>query len=301
MQILQLGSKLTSFEKLCTSNRGVRVDEATTFVYNVDSKYKNDFNEVYMMLFNYERIRRLNDLEFDVYNCITHLDAKVLSMKIRELAKASHVSTTVVLNFCKKMDCDGWTAFKIKYKEEVQRVKASPESNVLITQHIMDCLQMYTQDLKRQAQLDEVVNLIYQMRRVIFVGAGSSGILAKYAALYFTNMTKTAYHIDAPYYPIPDEDYRDTVVVALSVSGETESVIQRLNRFKTLHATLVSITNTGENTLSKLSDIALSYLAPPEEFYVTEKFDKIHVTATTQIPVLYMIELMAKKFYQKKL
>jgi DNA-binding MurR/RpiR family transcriptional regulator len=257
------------------------------------------FNEVPMMLFNYERIKRLNDLEFNVYNCIVTLDSKVLGMKIRDLAIASHVSTTVVLNFCKKMDCEGWTAFKIKYKEELQKNKAY-ESNEPITQQLIEHLQMYAQDTQKQDQLNKIVNLIYHSRRVIFIGAGPSGILAKYAALHFTTMEKTAQHIDSPYYPISEDDYHDTIVIALSVSGETKSVIQRLTRFKSLNATLVSITNTDENTMSKLSDLSLSYFVPQEEFYISEKLDEIHVTATTQIPVMYIIELMAKKFRKKK-
>ena len=251
------------------------------------------------MLFSYERIKRLNDLEFNVYNCITDLDSRVLKMKIRELAEASHVSTTVVLNFCRKMDCEGWVVFKIKYKEELQQSKVS-KSNQLASKQISDYFQMYAQDLKKQNQLDEVVNLIYHARSVIFIGAGPSGILAKYASLYFTTMGKTTQYIDTPYYPIPSEDYHDTVAIALSTSGETKSVIQRLNRFKTLGATLVSITNTGENTLAKLSDISISYSIPQEEFYVSETLAEIHITATTQIPTMYIIELMAKNFHEKK-
>lgn len=251
------------------------------------------------MLFSYERIQRLNDLEFDVYNSIVKLSSKILTMKIRDLAETSHVSTTVVLNFCKKMDCDGWTSFKVRYKEELQQAKAS-QSNELLTNQVMDYLQMYVQDAQKQAQLDEVVDLILGARRVIFVGAGTSGILAKYAAVYFTSMSKTAQHIDSPYYSIPDEDYSDTVVFGLSASGETETVIWRLNRFKELHAVLVCITNNGNNTLSKLSDISMTYSVPHEEFYVSEQLTEIHVTATTSIPVMYMIELMAKKMRQKK-
>ena len=80
------------------------------------------------------------------------------------------------------MDCEGWTAFKIKYKEELQQSRAS-ESNELVTKQIMDYLQMYAQDGEKQDQLDKVVDLIYHARRIIFIGAGPSGILAKYAAL----------------------------------------------------------------------------------------------------------------------
>jgi len=251
------------------------------------------------MLFSYERIQRLNDLEFDVYNCILRLNAKVLTMKIRDLAQASHVSTTVILNFCRKMDCDGWIAFKVKYKEELQQEKGAKASE-FTTDEVINYLQMYAKNLIEQDKLDKVVDLIYQMHRVIFIGAGSSGILAKYAAIYFTTLAKTAQHIDSPYYPIPEMDYSDTVVIALSVSGETKSVIQRLNRFKILNATLISITNAKASTMAKLSDISLFYSVPQEDFYVSEASAQIHVTATTGIPAMYMIELMAKKFYQRK-
>lgn len=248
------------------------------------------------MLFTYERVQRLNDLEFDVYSTILTLGDKVLNMKIRALAEEAHVSTTVILNFCKKVDCKGWTAFKTKYEEYLIENQKSVMS---ITAPIVDYFEMFDHDEEKLEKLNKVVDLICKSRKVIFIGAGTSGVLAKYGALYLSSMGKASQYIDSPYYSIPQEDYKGTIVIALSVSGETKSVISRLSRFKALNAALISFTNTENNTISKMADIPMTYYVPKEEFDIVEAIDQIHVTMTTQIPVLHLIETISKKVYQE--
>jgi DNA-binding MurR/RpiR family transcriptional regulator len=248
------------------------------------------------VLFTYEKIKRFNDLEFEVYNQIIELDKKVLDLKIRQLAELCHVSTTVILNFCKKLDCDGWTVFKMKYKECLE--ENQPNHSTKRTP-IQDFLHLYETDTDKQNQMNYAIELIEKAARVTFIGAGPSGVLAKYGSSYLANIGKSTHYIDTPYYPIPKEDYSQTVVLALSVSGETLSVIQRLTRFKELGATVISIVNTSENTIAKMSDLCLSYYVEQEEFYISEKTSEFHVNMTTQIPVMYIIEeivhqLMAK-------
>lgn len=248
------------------------------------------------MLFTYERVQRLNDLEFDVYSTILTLGEKVLTMKIRTLAEEAHVSTTVILNFCRKVDCKGWTAFKTKFEGYL---RDNQKQIVTISQPITDYFEMFEQDKEKQNTVDTIVASICGSRKVIFVGAGTSGVLAKYAALYLSSMGKPAQYIDSPYYSIPDEDYGQTIVIALSVSGETRSVINRLSRFKALNATLISFTNTDNNTITKMVDISVTYHVPEEEFDIVEAIDPIHVTMTTQLPVLHLIETISKKVYQE--
>lgn len=192
------------------------------------------------MLFTYERIQQLNDLEFAVYSTILNLDKRIIHMKIRTLADEAHVSTTVILNFCKKMDCDGWADFKLKFKEHTIR---PTKAEMTLTQPIIQYFSMYEQNKELKALLHNVIHLIRQSRKVLFIGAGPSGVLAKYGALYLSSMGKPAQYIDTPYYSIPEENLYNTIIIALSVSGETKSVINRLSRFKLLKATIISITN----------------------------------------------------------
>ena len=58
-------------------------------------------------MFTAEQVKSFNELEFGVYQYIIQHQAAVPYMRIRELAAETHVSTTTILRFCKKVDCDG--------------------------------------------------------------------------------------------------------------------------------------------------------------------------------------------------
>ena len=118
-------------------------------------------------MFKYEQVKDLNDLELEVYNYIMRHQEKVLEMKIRELAEGSHVSTTTVLRFCKKMGCNGYSEFKVKYKmylNEVPNQAKKEDIRVLVNF-------FYRADSEEfNKQLDEVASLIYYASKVIFLG-----------------------------------------------------------------------------------------------------------------------------------
>lgn len=62
----------------------------------------------------------LNDTEMDIYNYIaTNLDT-VIYMRIRDLAEATHVSTTTILRFCRKFGCSGFSEFRVKLQMYAQ-------------------------------------------------------------------------------------------------------------------------------------------------------------------------------------
>ena len=62
-------------------------------------------------MFRYEVIQSLNNLELSLYEYIMKNSKKVIYMRIRELAEEAHVSTTTILRFCKKLNCEGFSEF----------------------------------------------------------------------------------------------------------------------------------------------------------------------------------------------
>lgn len=68
-------------------------------------------------MFSVEEIQSLNELELAVYEYVMQHKSVISYMRIRELAAEAHVSTTTVLRFCKKMECDGYAEFKLRMKE----------------------------------------------------------------------------------------------------------------------------------------------------------------------------------------
>lgn len=74
-------------------------------------------------MFTHEIIASFNELETSLYNYICQNGEKVVYMRIRELADETHVSTASILRFCKKLNCEGFSEFKVKLKMQLEKDK----------------------------------------------------------------------------------------------------------------------------------------------------------------------------------
>lgn len=234
-----------------------------------------------------KQIQSLNETELEVYKYISKNPKKVQQMKIRDVAEAAHVSTTTVLRFCKKVGCDGYAEFKIKYRMELEKNEDIVDHNE--TRYLYEYFKRVDTD-DFDEQLDEIAQVITSKPKLIFMGIGTSGALCKYAARYFSNIGKFSQHIDDPFYPVPADFSEDSVIFVLSVSGETKETIDQINKFRKESTTIISLTNTKTNTIAHMSDYNLNYYLP--ELVVGDVLN-----LTTQVPVVYMLESIAKKVY----
>lgn len=236
-------------------------------------------------MFTYKEISTLNELELIVYNYIIKNTDKVMYMTIRELADASGVSTTTVLRFCKKMNCDGYSEFRIRFKLYLEHDEKPP-----VTFGLSEIISYFKSinNSEFDELLDTAAAQIAAASRIIFVGIGTSGALGKYSARFFSNIGKFSNYIDDPYYPINSDMYQNAIAIILSVSGETEEIIRIANQFSLHNCKIISLTNSESSTLAKMADLNISYHMPP---IVLEG----NYNITTQIPVLYIIETIGKK------
>lgn len=67
-------------------------------------------------MFTNEVITTFNDLEMLLYKYIMENREKVVYMRIRDLADEAHVSTSTIMRFCRKLNCEGFSEFKVKLK-----------------------------------------------------------------------------------------------------------------------------------------------------------------------------------------
>ena len=239
-------------------------------------------------MFNYEILQSYNDLEMLVYNYVMEHKEQVKYMTIRELSEAVHVSTSTIIRFCKKTGCEGYSEFKVQFKlflkeEKENRTKLMMDSG---KDEIMYFLHTAT-STEYEESIVEVTRVVQGAGQLIFVGIGTSGILGKYGARYFSNIGKYSQHIEDPYYPIT-KDMESTVVIALSESGETEQTLKLAERFKRHNCKIISITNGSSSTLAKMSDYNLAY-------FVSKRVIQDEYNITTQIPVLYLLETIARR------
>lgn len=140
-------------------------------------------------MFSYNKIQNLNELELSLYNYIMKNSEKVIYMRIRELANEAHVSTTTILRFCKKLDCEGFSEFKLKFKMYIEEGKEK---------HLTDNTSMIIDFFKKaqtkdyRDKIDKVCDVLDKANTIIFVGIGFSGILSKYAARYISAIGRNA-------------------------------------------------------------------------------------------------------------
>jgi DNA-binding MurR/RpiR family transcriptional regulator len=238
-------------------------------------------------MFSNEIIASFNELETSLYNYISKNMEKVAYMRIRELADETHVSTATVLRFCRKLNCEGFSEFKIRLKMHLKENKKT-----MIRSSQQSVVEFFDRTLKGdiEEKVMKAAILVNQAENVIFIGIGSSGILAEYGARYFSSLGKFSLYIKDPHFPIHSNIRNSSVTIALSVSGENNFTVTHLNTLKQEGTKIISITNNKLSTIAKISDLNIPY-------YVTEEFfDEANIT--TQVPVVYILESMAREIHK---
>jgi DNA-binding MurR/RpiR family transcriptional regulator len=85
--------------------------------------------------------------------------------------------------------------------------------------------------------------------------------------------------------------FHNSITVVLSVYGENDFSISHIQKLKEKGSKILSITNNAQSMIARISDKNVSY-------YVTEEFfDTSNIT--TQIPVIFILEEMARRVYEK--
>ncbi|MDQ0225922.1 MurR/RpiR family transcriptional regulator [Metabacillus niabensis] len=238
-------------------------------------------------MFSNEIIASFNELETSLYNYIIQNSEKVAYMRIRELADETHVSTATILRFCRKVNCEGFTEFKVKLKMHVQE-----NNKPMIKSSSHSFLEFFERTLNGdiEAKMKKAASIVTKADNVIFIGIGSSGILAEYGARYFSSLGKFSMYIKDPHFPIHSKLMFNSVTIALSVSGENPFTVTHLHQLKQEGSKIISITNNKLSTIAKISDLNIPY-------YVTEEYLE-ETNITTQVPVVYILESIAREIYR---
>ena len=239
-------------------------------------------------MFTKEIMETFTELDLSVYDCIVKNRDRVSRMTIKELAKECGASEASISRFCKKCGVNGYSEFKLKYKEYLEGKRdALKDDGTTELKSFMNTV--------RSEEFQNSINRAYQYlsgsKCTIFIGIGSSGMLAKYGARYFSNVGLFSLYIDDPWLPVLQNMTENTVTIALSESGMTKQTVQIAMQLQQRGSTLISVTNNANSVLARMADCNISYHVA--EAMVNER------NVTTQIPVIYILETLAKKIYNK--
>ncbi|MBO0454386.1 MULTISPECIES: MurR/RpiR family transcriptional regulator [Enterococcus] len=247
-------------------------------------------------MFDSQKVKELNELELLVYTFIVENMERIGGLTIRDLSDSCHVSTSTILRCLNKLGYSGYAEFKYALKENLSRQGQSFEAFYDANVHV-DAFLKKVNNESYHVVIDPAIELILNSKHIVFSGIGTSGTLGTYGARYFSNLLFNAYAITDPFIPVPTRGLDTTLMIALSVSGETVEIIKQIESFKRYGAKILSITNDQHSTIAQMADFNISYYMP--EVAGPDPTEE-SINLTTQVPVIALLEILAHQAYQRE-
>lgn len=199
----------------------------------------------------------LTESERRVFSYIYKNQKKAASMKILDLARETLSSKTVIINMCQKLGFEGYGDLKYylkNQKEEKPLVVTDDQLQYQILDQIKKTMAVVNLDALRRT-----ARKILSSRTVYIVARGTSKAVGSYMehlllilgikCIYLKdyNLISTVTH---------KIDMNETVVM-ISLSGETEKILEVARIAKSRGASAIALTGFFSSSLSKIADESL--------------------------------------------
>ncbi len=159
---------------------------------------------------------------------------------------------------------------------------------------ILDNIESAEEFLDRES-IDMFENIIINSKNIFVTGAGRSGLAAKAFAMRLMHLGLSAYVVGETISPAI---YADDCIVAISGSGETNTIVSAANIAKNRGSKVLALTSYPESTLGQLSDCFILVKGRTKKEVDDENYMKrqIHGNYTSLTPLGTAFELTTLVF-----
>jgi len=146
-----------------------------------------------------------------------------------------------------------------------------------------------------EKSVDEFEDIIMTSKNVFVTGAGRSGLAAKAFAMRLMHLGVSAYVVGETISPAI---YEDDCIIAISGSGETNTIVSAARIAKNRGSKVLAVTSYPESTLGQLSDCYLLVKGRTNQEVDDENYMKrqIHGNYTSLTPLGTAFELTTLVF-----
>lgn len=143
--------------------------------------------------------------------------------------------------------------------------------------------------------IDEFENVIIRSKNIFVTGAGRSGLAAKAFAMRLMHLGLSAYVVGETISPAI---YEDDCIVAISGSGETNTIVSAAKIAKTRGSKVLALTSYPESSLGQLADTYILVKGRTNKEEDDENYMKrqIHGNYTSLTPLGTAFELTTLVF-----
>lgn len=219
---------------------------------------------------------------------------KVQNLGIKELSEYISTSPATITRFVKKIGCKDFYQFKLFLAAS----EGSTDTKVETTDTVQNILSYYEQILSDTWQnnsfenIDEVVDIIKKANRVYILGLGSSGYSAEEAGQRLVRMGINAFPLTDSHMMFISSSImnKDDVILALSVSGNTQEINLALNIAKKSGVKIIAITGLPESNITQISDINI--IVKNSHFVNDKRF------VNSQLATIFTIDIITSKLLE---
>jgi len=215
---------------------------------------------------------QLTSAEKKVADYVSAETSKVPYQSISELASACGVADATVSRFCRRLGCNGFSAFKLAVASTAMNIRSADgplSGEVTQTDSIpVMCRKISTSIAEAVAQTQELVDpktirkvadILLKANKVLCMGQGGSMIMAEEAAHMFTTTFGNFFAIRDNHIQAINAAQlnRDDVVLYFSYSGATRDLLDILPIVQKRKATSILITRFPNSPGAALADVIL--------------------------------------------
>lgn len=200
---------------------------------------------------------KLNDTDDQIIEYILQNKSEFVTKSIQSLAAAFYTVPNTITRLSKKLGYDGFSHLKNSIKDEIDTSSVvNEESSYYLIQKTFELLDM--------EQIEKITKLIHDAKHVLFFGVGDS---ADFCEIMVRNLrvagkgAEFSIHRHEVLHRIEEMNKHD-VLILISLSGETEQVLEMAEQAKQRGITIVSLTHFSRNSLEKLASFNLYCYSP---------------------------------------
>lgn len=215
----------------------------------------------------------LKTAEKRIGDCVLNNTEEVIDLTIEELAEKSNSSYATITRFCKRLGYSGYKEFKSSLINDIILNRGVDEliyslsiSNETSTESISEKIYTLAMNVLEDSykimdasDIDAAIDKMLQADSICFIGAGYSGISARYAYSKFFRIGLPCFsELDSTLYRMKVSIMSEgDVLFAISSSGRTGNIIDAVNLAKRHNVTVISLSDFAISPLTKVSDINL--------------------------------------------
>jgi len=228
---------------------------------------------------------KLNDTDDQIIEYISNNKEEVVNSSIQVLAKNNFTVPNSIVRLTKKLDYEGFSHFKMQLKQELENTNDKDET-------LMNYMKK-TADLIDEEQLEKISKVIFRAKKVACFAVGDTAPFGESVSRRFKNMG-----VNISFYHYRHEIIEEIktglgsndVVILLSISGQTQQVIEVAEIAKEKQLTIVSATHFSKNKLVELADYKVYCYSPKRKIGIHD----MEVKST----LIFAIENLSEYYYR---